>query len=374
MALSKKPSAQEASSKMQQFNPGMVTIARESREMTQAELSVRSRIPQAVVSKLEGGVARPSDEHVTSLAGATRYPATFFFDNDRIFGFNASVFFHRKRSDMPAKVLKRIHAVLNLTRMRLDKLMLAGNVQPAIELVRLSVDEHDSPEQIARKVRAILQLPDGPVDDLTASLEEAGVIIVQHQFNSRRMDAVSEWVPSHPPIVLMNVDEHVPGDRYRWTLAHELGHLIMHSHSVEDVEEEANRFAAEFLLPEREIRPKLRSVRIQTLALLKSIWKVSMGALLERAKQLRTITIAQYRYMRINFGKMGYATQEPPELAIPIEAPTLMRDLVQLHIKNLGYSISELAALLRMEESECSSLYLPSAGLQLVTPSVLRMA
>ena len=272
---------------MPQFNPAMLTVARESRELTQAELAQKSQIPQAVLSKLEGGVARPSDEQIGMLAVATRYPISFFAEQDRIFGFNASVFFHRKRTDMPAKVLKRIHAALNLTRMRLDKLMLAGSMKPAIELVRMSVDEHDTPEQIAAKVRAILQLPEGPVQNLTASLEEAGVIVAQYQFNSRRMDAVSEWVPGHPPIVLMNTDDHVPGDRYRWTLAHELGHLIMHTHPVEDMEQQANRFAAEFLLPARELRSKLRVVRLQTLALLKSIWKVSMGALLEAGKTTR---------------------------------------------------------------------------------------
>ena len=79
--------------------------------------------------------------------------------------------------------------------------------------------------------------------------------------------------------------------------------------------------------------------------------------------------------MRINFGKLGYTTQEPPELAIPIESPTLVRDLVKLHLKELGFSISDLAALLRMEEPECASIYLPQAGLQLVTPiSIMRMA
>lgn len=373
--MNKSPSLLEVSSEMQQFNPAMLTIARESREMTQAELSVRSQIPQAVLSKLEGGVARPTEEHIVALAEATHYPQTFFFDQDRIFGFNASVFFHRKRSDMPSKVLKRIHAVLNLTRMRLDKLLLAGNIKPAMELVRMSVEENGTPEQIAQKVRALLQIPDGPINDLTAILEEAGVIVVQHRFKSRRMDAVSEWIPGHPPIVLMNTDEHVPGDRYRWTLAHELGHLVMHGQQVEDVEEEANRFAAEFLMPERDIRAKLRNVRIQSLALLKSIWKVSMGALLERAKQLGTISLSQYRYMRINFGKLGYNTQEPPELSIPIETPTLMQDLISLHTSSLRYSVADLSSLLRMEESECSAIYIPQAGLKLVSSALgFRMA
>jgi Zn-dependent peptidase ImmA (M78 family)/transcriptional regulator with XRE-family HTH domain len=358
---------------MDQFNPAMLTVARESRELTQSELAQRSKIPQAVLSKLEGGVTRPSIEQAEALGRATRYPTSFFFEQDRIFGFNASVFFHRKRTDMPAKVLKRIHAVLNLTRMRLDKLMLAGSMTPAFDLVRLSVDEHDTPEHIAGKVRAVLQLPDGPVHNFTASLEEAGVIVAQYQFNSRRMDAVSEWVPGHPPIILMNTDDHVSGDRYRWTLAHELGHLIMHTHPVDGMEGQANRFAAEFLLPAREIRPKLRVVRLQTLALLKSIWKVSMGALLERARQLGTITATQYKYMRIKFGKLGYGTQEPPELSIPVEAPTLLHDLVKLHTQDLGYSLSDLSALLRMDEGECAAAFMPQSGPKLMS-SVLRMA
>jgi Zn-dependent peptidase ImmA (M78 family)/transcriptional regulator with XRE-family HTH domain len=359
---------------MHHFNPGMLTVARESRELTQAELSYKSGIPQALVSKFEGGVSRPTSDLVDALSVATHYPASFFFDQDRIYGFNASVFFHRKRSDMPAKVLKRVHAVLNLTRMRVDKLLVAGEMLPTIELVRLSVDEHDTPEQIAGKVRAILQLPEGPVHDLTGALEEAGDIIAQYEFHSRRMDAVSEWVPGHRPIILMNIDEHVPGDRYRWTLAHELGHLVMHDYPVDEIEEQANRFAAEFLMPSREIRPKLRVVRLQTLALLKSIWRVSMAALLERAKQLKTITITQYRYMRINFGKLGYTTQEPPELAIPIEKPSLIGDLIGLHIRNLGYSLADLAALLRMREDECASSYLRPAGLHIVStgPTLLR--
>ena len=100
-----------------------------------------------------------------------------------------------------------------------------------------------------------------------------------------------------------------------------------------------------------------------------------MGALLERAKQLGTITLTQYRYMRINFGKMGYTTQEPPELAIPIESPTLMRDLIKLHTSDLSYNISDLSVLLRMEEEECGAIYLPQTGLKLVGPfPVLRMA
>jgi Zn-dependent peptidase ImmA (M78 family) len=362
---------------MQHFNPGMLTLARESRDLTQGELAAQSGVPQAIISRLEGGITQPSPDHIAAFAKRLEYPGELFFQEDRIFGFNASVFFHRKRADMPAKTLRRIHSQLNFTRMHLGRLLLATSLDPAVELVRLSIEEHGTPERIAQHVRALLQLPAGPIKDLTAALEDAGVIVVSHSFGTTRTDAVSEWVPGHAPIVLMNGDESVGGDRYRWTLAHELGHLIMHKLPSETMEDEANRFASELLLPAAEIKHHLRNVRLSNLALLKSIWKVSMGALLERAKQLKTINPTQYRYMRINFSKLHYNTKEPPELDFPVEKSTLFGQLVQKHIQDLGYTIDDLARLLNLQPDECSRLYAPDLrpGLRLIsTKPIQKMA
>lgn len=355
---------------MQHFNAGMLTLARESREFTQAELAKQTGIPQAIVSRFEGGITMPSAAYVAALAGCLEYPVELFFQEDRIYGFNASVFFHRKRADMPAKTLRRIHSLLNLTRMRVGRLLLATSIAPEVELIRMDIEEYGTPERIAQQVRALLQLPAGPIRDLTSALEDAGIVVAPHKFGTSRTDAVSEWVPGHPPIVLMNADESVGGDRYRWTLAHELGHLIMHKLPSETMEEEANRFAAEFLLPAAEIKHHLRNVRLSNLALLKSIWRVSMGALLERAKQLGTISATQYRYMRINFSKLHYNTKEPPELDFPVEKPTLLPQLIQAHIKDLGFNLEDLAKLLNLKPVECAQLYAPEftrTGLRLLS-------
>lgn len=361
---------------MSHFNPGMLTLARESRDLTQAELSAITGLSQAVISKIEAGIAQPSPSTVVSVAESLQYPTELMYQEDRIFGFNASVFFHRKRADMPAKTLRRIHAQLNFTRMHLGRLSLALSVDPAVELIRLPLEDHGTPERVAQHFRTLLHLPSGPIKDLTAALEEAGIVIVSRPFGSSRTDGVSEWVPGHLPIILMNGDESVGGDRYRWTLAHELGHLLMHKFPSEQMEEEANRFASELLLPAAEIKRHLRNVRLSNLSLLKGIWRVSMGALLERAKQLKTITPTQYRYMRINFSKLHYTTKEPPELDFPKEKPTLLERLVQTHVQELGYSIEDLAGLLKLKTEECSKLYAPDLrpSLRVVPLRVLRMA
>jgi Zn-dependent peptidase ImmA (M78 family)/transcriptional regulator with XRE-family HTH domain len=359
---------------MPHFNSGLLTLARESREVLQSDLSWVTKIPQTLISRFEAGIAQPSDEQIATIAKALQYPAALFFQEDRIFGFNASVFFHRKRADMPAKTLRRIHAVLNLTRMQLGRLMLAASISPEVGLIRMSVEEFGSPEDIARQVRALLHLPLGPVSNLTAAVEDVGVIIATYKFGSTRTDAVSEWIPGHQPIILMNVDDSIGGDRYRWTLAHEFGHLIMHAFPSEKMEEEANRFAAEFLMPASEIKHQLRNVRLPNLALLKSIWKVSMGALLERAKQLGTINSTQHRYMRVKFGSLHYNTREPAELDIPIEKPTLLNELVSAHIKELRFDAEDLAKLLNLLPEECARLYAPefsNSGLRLIRSSLM---
>lgn len=363
---------------MPHFNSEMLILARESREMSQSELAEKVRLPQTIISRLEGGLTTPTNQQVGDLASALLYPLELFYQEDRIFGFNASVFFHRKKADIPARTLRRIHAVLNFTRMHIGRLMLSTSINAERELIRMTVEEFGTPERIAQLTRSMLNLPSGPIKNLTAAVEDAGIIVATHKFGSSRGDAVSEWVPGHPPIVLMNVDETVGGDRYRWSLAHELGHLIMHKFPSENMEEEANRFAAELLLPQSDIKHHLRNVRISNLALLKSIWKVSMGALLERAKQLGTINSSQYRYMRVSFSRMHYNTREPAELDVPVEKPSLIRELIQAHIAQLRFSIEELAKLLHLLVEEFIDLYAPEfgrTGLKLVSSSALgRMA
>lgn len=85
-------------------------------------------------------------------------------------------------------------------------------------------------------------------------------------------------------------------------------------------DEKANRFAAEFLMPRREIKPALFGLTMSKLADLKQEWGVSMAAIVMHAHALGSITEAQKRYTFINIGRAGFRIREPIE--IPIEKPT----------------------------------------------------
>src|SRR5271163_3360769 len=142
------------------------------------------------------------------------------------------------------------------------------------------------------------------------------------------------------------------GDRYRFTLAHELAHIILHNSPMSDdqMEEEANIFAAEFLMPAIEIRPYLKSPSLGTLGRTKSLWKVSIKSLIFNAYQLKLITPSQYRGLNVNYSKAGYSRGEP--FPIGLEKPSLLSEMIAYHIDSLTYSIGEMARLLLLEAEE----------------------
>src|ERR1700734_2992321 len=108
-------------------------------------------------------------------------------------------------------------------------------------------------------------LPRGPLQSVVENIESAGGIVVLARFGTNLIDGLSFRVEGVPPLFFMNKD--VPGDRFRFSLAHELGHMVMHSIPDDDekMESEAHRFAAAFLMPASEIKPYLAAAKINNL-------------------------------------------------------------------------------------------------------------
>ncbi len=158
----------------------------------------------------------------------------------------------------------------------------------------------------------------------------------------------------------MFVNRESPRDRLRFSLAHELGHMVMHTLPSPNIEDEADRFAAEFLMPERDIRSDLHDLTLPRLVLLKRYWRVSMAAILKRAEDIGTITANQARYLWQQMGRAGYRTREPVELDVDGEQPALLQELVRIHQRELGYSRKDMHYLLALNDEELDAIYLQS--------------
>lgn len=353
---------------MNEFNPEMLILAREYRGLTQTELAEQIGVKQGTISKIEAGLQSP-DAFTAQMSRTLSFPEEFFKQPDRVFGFNSAVFFHRKRQALPDKILRRLHASMNIMRMRVHRLLRSVPSDDSRTLLfrRLEIGDYkNNPEEVARLTRSMWYVPSGPVRSVTETIEIAGGVVIPMDFGSRHADAVSEWVPGFPPIFLTNANNDITGDRLRLTLAHEIAHVLLHAYPDPEMEAQANDFAAEFMMPRREIKASLYNLTLLKLAQLKRIWKVSMATLIQRAHELKTITDNQRRYLFMALSKRGQRLREPVETDIPIERPTGLKELVKAHV-DLGFSTRELMKLLFVtDEGEFRSAYLGANQLRLI--------
>lgn len=95
-------------------NPAMLTLARESRGMTQTDLAGVSGISQGYISKVENGMLTMSAEKAAVVAKALLYDPKLFYCDDVVHGIDA--LFHRRLKTVPVTTLRQIQAEINLDR------------------------------------------------------------------------------------------------------------------------------------------------------------------------------------------------------------------------------------------------------------------
>lgn len=338
---------------MELFNPRMLVVAREARSLGQAELAKQLSISQGALSKIEGGVALPTADVFSKLSSTLNFPIEFFQQSGGVHGTGTEAFhqMYRRRQALPARDFRRVEAEVNIVRMHIEKMLRSVDWHPGIEMPKWSTEDFEgSAAKTAIALRAAWNMPAGPVDNVTQLIEDAGGIVIMFDFGTKLVDATSFRYPGLPPLFFVN--KLLTGDRLRFTLAHELGHMVLHTIPSDSMEDEADQFAAEFLMPARDIGQSLNRFDLPRAALLKPSWKVSMGSLLFRAKTLGKITDNQSRHLWIKMSAAGWRTREPVELDIPVEQPRFHQQLVDLHLKTLGYTEHEFANLLCSSNDE----------------------
>jgi Zn-dependent peptidase ImmA (M78 family) len=342
--------------------PGnMLRLARQLRGFPQNEAAECLRVQNSELSRIENGLKEPSEQLLEAAAETFSVPVEFFKQTDAIYGAPVSVHapMWRKKADVSATELHRVVAELNVRVMHLRKLLEATDLEPVNKLPRFDADEYENdPEKIAGLVRRFWQVPDGPIHDLTGLVEDAGIVVAHSDLGGSSVSGVRFSVSGMPHIIVLNRAQ--PADRMRFTLCHELAHVIMHNFPTPNMEEEADAFASCFLMPTEDIKPYFAGrgrVDLRLLAALKPEWKVSMGSLVFAAKRAGFLNETQAQYIWKQFNIHKIRLREPPELDFPAEEPRTLSDLISLHINDMGYSVADLSKVLLMNETEVAKTY-----------------
>jgi Zn-dependent peptidase ImmA (M78 family) len=193
----------------------------------------------------------------------------------------------------------------------------------------------ESPVLAAQKTRRLMGLaPDTPIQHVVHSIERNGVLILALPLEFEKIDAFSAWVGPDAKRPIIALCKPRTGDRIRWSVTHELGHIVMHSERRQlraQDHRDADHFASEFLLPEVAMRQELvPPVTLSSIATLKPRWGVAMQALVRRAFDLSIISERQYRHLFEEIGARGWRLREPSNLDVPIERPRALRQVAEI--------------------------------------------
>ena len=186
------------------FNADMLDLARGARGLTQAEVAQAAGVSQAMLSKVENRLIQPTPDLTARLATALGFPEEFFYQVEKAQGFPH--YHHRKRSALGTKALAKVHAIINIRRQHISRLLRSYNQEPAKPIPSFDLDERQiSVADAARMVREYWMLPRGPVDNVTEIIESAGGIVVVTDFGTPLLDGISFRAAGLPPIFVMNV-------------------------------------------------------------------------------------------------------------------------------------------------------------------------
>lgn len=339
----------------------LVETLRIARGWTQGQLEELTGIRQGTLSRYEHGLREPDPVTLATLANTFGVTVEFIRRGQNRRAAMAVDVHMRRRTTAKAALWRQREAQLNEYRLHAQALFEEVSLHATNAVPRFDGDE---PTVAARMVRMQWRMPIGPVRGLVNWLEAAGCMVIVEDFGSPRLDGLSQWIDGHP-MLLINAS--APPDRMRWTLAHELGHLVLHSdYLMGDIEAEADEFAAEFLTPAEVIRPSLSKPNLGKLLDLKTEWGVSIAALIERAHTLKTITaIDRMRLFKMLSAK-GFRVTEPNSERIPAEQPRLQQHL-RTTLQSKGLTATEIAHIAGYPSDNVNRLLPPTPRLRVVS-------
>lgn len=335
------------------FNGHMLFLARQMRRVAQDELVnlLRSGVTQGTLSKIERGRIQPTAEMIDDFAQALRLRPSFFANPSYLR--QAPVSYHRARKALSARDETAVHAQAEVYRLSLKKILADIELEnviappPAIDIEQYA----GGASEIARVVRKRWNLRRGPVMDMTSLIEDAGVVVVPFDFGTPLIDGFCQHGGDGlPPIIFVNTS--LPKDRLRFSLAHELGHLVMHDIPNPEQEIQANQFASEFLMPSEDIKDDLHDLKLTKYMELKLHWGTSMQALIYRSWQIGKISDRQYKYFFVEVAKRGWRKVEPVDVPHLKETPSTLQALINAQVNQIGTTQDELSEMLGLNLDE----------------------
>lgn len=337
--------------------------------LRELEAAIDGQVSAQAIGKYERDEMMPGSRALMALAKALDVSAEYLMSTREIE--LAGVDF-RKAAHASAKEEKCVEAaVLDQVEryLELEELFPQSSaewIQPS-RLSNFYVRSVDDAEKAADMLREEWELGEDPIPMMAELLEQKGVKVIALNLSgsvSGSKAYVRRPAAGDAPVIVVNSSHN--GERQRFTLAHELAHLVLRCVDV-DEEKAADRFAGAFFMA-RAMLLKLvgqnrSAISIGELAELKKLFKVSIASIVVRCYQIGALTKAAYGRIWGQIKASGWNSQNSDEpFAIPPEKPQRMERLCLRAVSEGAISYSKAAELLRMSVFDFEKLYLGHAA------------
>lgn len=328
---------------MSRFNAERLAEARAYCKITGEELANLVGVKKQAISQFENSKAEPEYGTVCKISEALKFPVSFFYE-DTVPTLQGNTYFRApfssNKKDLNSQKIKTRYVA-----------QVHGTLARYVDFWPYNVPDFKNTRnisQIAQQLRDFWALGQEPIPDMISLMERNGIIMSEFATETKKIDAFYQYgeIRGRAYHCVVLGTEKLSFARRQFSTAHELGHILLHEkfNDLDDVsredfrkrEDEANEFAAEFLLPKEAFVKDLRLCpnRLNHYVELKRKWKVSISAMVMRAYNLEEITLNQYQYLMRQISKNGWRTQEPLDNYIPLTHPKALRQAVNLVILN----------------------------------------
>lgn len=217
------------------------------------------------------------------------------------------------------------------------------------------IPQNTIPQEAADILRKHWRLGNKPIENIVYLVESNGLVVTDFATSTGDVDAFShKIIYGQDETYLIGYSQNKKtAARIHFDIAHELGHILLHNwredlenidkEDFKDIEQEAHSFAAAFLLPEKEFAEDVRpyATNLAYYTELKKRWKVSIAAMIRRAKDLEIITNDDYSKLMRNMQKQGIRKVEPLDDELMTAEPSLLRQAVKILFEQKVFTPSE---------------------------------
>ncbi|NWD69271.1 ImmA/IrrE family metallo-endopeptidase [Pseudomonas gingeri] len=320
-------------------------------------------ISKQALSKYEKGLSTPNSTRLLHMAEILEVSPEYFFRADAI---PLAPLEFRKLAKMPKYRQVQIEEQM---REYLERYIALEECFDPREILTaatpagmIDVGSLEEAEQAAQALREFWGLGGDPIFHLTEQLEEHGIKVAMLSGSDDFDGACAATDDGHHVLIALNTER--PGERIRFTAAHELGHWVMRlpaNMPEQDKENCCHRFAGAFLYPAKCVtgdfgsHPRSR-VHPRELLIAKRHYGLSMQAALRRLKDLNLLSESGYKTLTIQFSANGWRKSEPEPL--PCKPPQRFESLVFRGLAEGLISKSRAGELLRQPVSSLDPNFL----------------